>query len=226
MHEYRSTTIQGAVHKALAYPRLAVKKLTKSSEKFDFAAQMRAGSVLFVGEGNFSFALSMARLPHVTASSLMATVFEAEKDLTDLAYENTQKLLKLGVNVQTDVDATRLSESLGNRRFQTLMFQFPNVASRDPCYGQNPNHVLVTRFLKNCRNHLLPGGLVAITTVDSPFYEGAFKMEQAAQKTGFTTPEIYDFSPNDHPEYTHQNTANEETAIHGHTAFATFVFST
>jgi len=64
-----------------------------------------------------------------------------------------------------------------------------------------------------------------LSTVDSPFYEGAFKMDEAARKAGFAAPEIYTFNPKDYPGYTHQNTANEESAADGHTAFATFVFS-
>lgn len=61
--------------------------------------------------------------------------------------------------------------------------------------------------------------------MDSPFYEGAFKMDEAARKAGFAAPAIYTFDPKDYPGYTHQNTANEESAADGHTAFATFVFS-
>jgi 25S rRNA (uracil2634-N3)-methyltransferase len=144
---------------------------------------------------------------------------------TDTAYDNARKLLKLGCNIKTGVDATRRSDTIGKRQFRTIIFQFPNLASRDPRYGQNPNHDLVTRFLKNARNHLKPGGLVVISTVDSPFYEGAFKMDEAGRKAGFSAPAIYTFDPEDYPKYTRQNTANEESAADGHTAFATFVFS-
>lgn len=225
MYEFRGATLQTAVHQALQYPALSTKKLAKVASKFGFTARMRAGSVLFVGEGNFSFALTLSRKPRVPTSSSLATVYEAEEELTDTAYENARKLLNLGCSVKTGVDATRLADSLGKRQFRTIIFQFPNVASRDPRYGQNPNHVLVTRFLKNARNHLKPSGLVVISTVDSPFYEGAFKMDEAARKAGFAAPEIYTFDPKDYPGYTHQNTANEESAADGHTAFATFVFS-
>lgn len=166
------------------------------------------------------------RLPPVLpACSILATVHEAEEDLTDTAFDKARKLLKLGCSVKTRVDATRLSDTIGKRQFRTIIFQFPNVASRDPRYGQNPNHVLVTRFLKNAQNHLKPGGLVVISTVDSPFYEGAFKMDEAARKAGFAAPVIYTFDPKDYTGYTHQKMANEESAANGHTAFATFVFS-
>ncbi len=144
-------------------------------------SRVQAESVLFVAEGNLSFALTMSRKPSVAASSVLATVYEAEGDLTDTAYDNARKLLKLGCSVKTGVDATHLSDTIGKRQFRTIIFQFPNVASRDPRYGQNPNHVLVTRFLKTATNHLKPGGVVAISTLDSPFYEGAFKMVEAAR---------------------------------------------
>ena len=50
-------------------------------------------------------------------------------------------------------------------------------------------------------------------------------MDEAARKAGFAAPAIYTFDSEDYPGYTHQNTANEESAADGHTAFATFVFS-
>jgi hypothetical protein len=225
MYEFRGATLQEAVQQALRYSALSTKKLAKVAAKFDFTARMRMGSVLFVGEGNLSFALTMSRKPRVPTSSILATVYEAEEDLTDTAYDNARKLLKLGCSIKTRVDATRLTDAIGKRQFRTIIFQFPNVASRDPRYGQNPNHVLVTRFLKNAQNHLKLGGLVIVSTVDSPFYEGAFKMDEAARKAGFAAPAIYSFDPKDYPGYTHQNTANEESAADGYNAFATFVFS-
>ena len=61
--------------------------------------------------------------------------------------------------------------------------------------------------------------------MDSPFHEGAFKMDDAGKKAGFVEPDIYTFNPKDYPAYFHQKTADEESAINEHTAFATFVFS-
>ena len=169
MYEFRGTTLQDAVHQALRYTNFSTKKLSKVAAKFDFTARMRAGNVLFVGEGNLSFALTMSQKPQIPTSSVLATVYEAEEELTDTTYDNARKLQALGCSVKPGLDATHLSNKIGKRQFRTILFQFPNVASRDPCYGQNPNHVLVTRFLKSARNHLKPGGLIVISTVDSPF---------------------------------------------------------
>ena len=188
-------------------PVVEQKKLNKATQKFDFAARARLDSALFVGEGNSSFALALARLKGVLPSSLLATAYEDEADLGDTAYDNAAKLLKLGAQVKTGVDATCLSNTIRQRRFRTIIFQFPNVASREAFYGQNPNQVLITRFLKSSRAHLKSGGLVVISIVDSPFYEGAFKMDDAAKRVGFAAPDIYTFNPKDYPAYSHQNTA-------------------
>ena len=61
MYEFRGATLQEAIHQALRYPALSTKKLAKMAAKFYFTARMRMGSVLFVGEGNLTFALTMWR---------------------------------------------------------------------------------------------------------------------------------------------------------------------
>ncbi len=155
-YEFRGVSLLDAVQQAVGRNASAIeqKKLNKARQKFDFAARARLGSALFVGEGNFSFALALARLKGVSPSSILATAHEDEADLGDTAYDNAAKLLKLGAQVKTGVDATCLSKTIGQRRFRTIIFQFPNVASREALYGQNPNHVLVKRFLKSSRVHL------------------------------------------------------------------------
>lgn len=96
------------------------------------------------------------------------------------------------------MDARHLPDTIGKRQFRTIIFQFPNVTCRESHFGQKPNHVLVTRFLRDARNHLKSGGLVVISTVASPFQEGAFKIYEAAQRAGFAAPAIYTFDPNDY----------------------------
>lgn len=147
MYEFRGSTLLEAVQQAVGRSdlQLSHKKLLKRKGKFDFLARVRLGSVLFVGEGNFSFSLSLAKRKAVPVSSIVATTCEAEDDPTDMAYQNARKLIRLGVQAKTGVDATCLSETIGSRRFATIIFQFPNVMSRDPQCGQNPNHVLVSR---------------------------------------------------------------------------------
>ncbi|WP_133057608.1 hypothetical protein [Falsiruegeria litorea] len=63
-YEFRGASLVDAVQQAVARnaPAIELKKLNKAPHKFDFAARARLGSALFVGEGNFSFALALARL--------------------------------------------------------------------------------------------------------------------------------------------------------------------
>jgi 25S rRNA (uracil2634-N3)-methyltransferase len=92
MYEFRGTTLQDVVHQALRHLDLSTKKLAKAAAKFGFTARMRTGGVLFVREGNLSFALTMSRRLRIPTSSILATVYEAEEDLTDTAYDNARKL--------------------------------------------------------------------------------------------------------------------------------------
>lgn len=63
-YEFRGASLFDAVQRAVGRnaPAFELKKLNKARQKFDFAARARLGSALFVGEGNFSFALALARL--------------------------------------------------------------------------------------------------------------------------------------------------------------------
>ncbi|AXX98056.1 class I SAM-dependent methyltransferase [Profundibacter amoris] len=237
MYEYRGKTLSEAVSNAvrgnslpkfdvLEFPQsLGTKKIEKRSDHYPFKRNLKNGTTLFVGEGNFSFSLNMARARLVKASQFISTSYESENDLDDLAYQNAQSLISLGVTVKTNVDATKLKDTFGNRRFDRIIFQFPNVASRSSIYGQNPNHTLITRFIKNAKDHLKALGEIVISTVDSPYYEGAFKMDDAAKKAGYQPPEIFDFDPDQYSGYIHQNTDNDESALESHDKFATFVFT-
>jgi hypothetical protein len=231
MYEFRGRSLVEAVRLAVADDRrvgaadLSVKKLVKGRGFYPFGQKAAAGSVLFLGEGNFSFALSLARLRGVEPSGLTATCYEPEDALGDAAYGNAQKLIRLGAHVRTGIDATKLSETFSQQRFRLIIFQFPNVASREALYGQNPNHVMVTRFLKSAKDKLTRTGEIVISTVDSPFYEGAFKLHEAAQKAGLSAPVVYDFDPSRFAGYAHQNTENEGSALQHHDTFATFAFS-
>lgn len=158
MYEFHSAKLQEAVHQALGYPALSAKKLAKAAAKFDFTARMRMGSVLFAGEGNLSFAMAMSHEPRVPISSNLATVYEAEEDLTNTTYDNAQKLLKLGCNIKTGVDATRLSDTIGKRQLRTIIFQFPNarpycraaIRARLCRSTAARNAVSVARCMKSC----------------------------------------------------------------------------
>ncbi len=182
------------------------------------------GKTLLVSEGNFSFAKSLLLNPRSGIVSMAATTFDGQRSLPPEAQDNIDTLEQFGASVFYKIDAINLTNFFHREDFDTIVFQFPNVGSRDPKHGHNPNHVLLRRFLKSGRNLLKPAGKIIVTTVDNPHYDGAFQYDKAAKFSGFHQPERYRFDPEMFPEYSHTNTHNDDSALSNHQNFITLVF--
>jgi hypothetical protein len=205
---------------------LALKETPTRSEPFDFISYLERGQTLLVGEGNLSFALSLALRMKAWRRNLVATTYEPERRLSEVTSANATRLRRLGVRVLHAIDATKLDAIFEHRRFGLIVFQFPNVASREPLHGRNPNYILVRRFLRSARSILLRNGRIAITAIDSPFYDGAFAMSEAAKWAAFSEPDVHPFKFSDHPSYSHANTLDDaESAITSKDKCQTYVFS-
>lgn len=191
---------------------------------FNFASAVSAGATLFVGEGNLSFSLTLARLAPKTAPNFIATTFEPITRISLAAQQNAVKLMRVGAKVVHGIDATQLDRYFRTTKFSAIVFNFPNVASRVPIYGHNPNHNLVRRFLRSAARQLARNGRVIITTVDTPFYAGAFSLLAAAKFAGFKEPDIYEFIPNHFSGYVHANTLGGQSALTKYQKFHTWVF--
>lgn len=90
----------------------------------------------------------------------------------------------MGVSILNGVDATHLDKMFPQQQFDTIIFQFPNAGSREPNRGHNPNFVLVRRFLKQAIEFLRHNGEIIISVVDNPYYEGRFRIDEAAEYAG------------------------------------------
>jgi hypothetical protein len=182
------------------------------------------GDVLLVGEGNLSFAGSLLRLPQAGVTHMTATVFEKNKDLSEETINNAQAIKRCGGEILSAVDATKLEQALKPYAFDTIIFQFPNVGSRDAKHGHNPNHVMIRKFLRSAAGYLKPDGKVMITAVDTPHYQDTFQFDDAAAFAGYETSESYPFDPSLFPGYSHTNTNDDDSALDEHNRFATWVF--
>lgn len=189
-----------------------------------FGPWQELGDALLVGEGNLSFAKSLLHQSVTRISHMTATTYEKEKDLSDETRKNTAYLRRCGALVMHDVDATHLERSLRPQEFDAIVFQFPNVGSRESKYGHNPNHVLIRNFLRSAVHYLAPSGKILVSAVNSPHYHGAFQFEEAAAFAGYQAPEVYSFDPAMFPGYSHVNTNDDESALDDHNRFATWVF--
>lgn len=182
------------------------------------------GDVLLVGEGNMSFAKSLLNMPAVQVTDMTVTTFEKEKILSDDTINTANILKQCGANVIHSVDATHLERNFTPCEFDTIIFQFPNVGSREAKYGHNPNHVMIRKFLRCAMQYLRPDGKIMITAVDSPHYDGAFQFDEAAQFANLADPETYPFDPSMFSGYSHINTNDDDSALDEHNRFATWVF--
>lgn len=197
----------------------------QKSASFDFIADLKNQKTLLVGEGNLSFTVSLMDSKQLLARHMVATTFERVRELEEVATDNADKLKTLGVTVLHGIDVTRLSATFGIRTFDRIIFQFPNVGSREPVEGHNPNFILVRDFLKSARYQLNRGGKVLIPAVDSPHYHGAFQFEEAAERAGFQPPVMVKFDPNHFLGYSHTMTNSDESATLKHKKFGTWVFT-
>lgn len=189
-----------------------------------FMSHIRQGNTLFVGEGNLSLALSIAKTSGVTASDFVATTYEKTSDLSEEAQQNSETLKQSGASVLNGIDATKLDQYFPRQKFDTIVFQFPNAGSREPEYGRNPNFILIRDFLKSAATCLTSNGRILITAVDSPHYQGAFHLEEAAEKAGYRVIGPYPFDPESFPGYSHTNTNDDDSALEKYDEFKTWVF--
>lgn len=194
------------------------------SAVFDFVNAIAGGQTLLVGEGNLSFAVSLANRPKVLPRRMTATTYEPREDLSDSALENASALSRMGAQVIHGIDATKLKTSFNNATFSTIIFQFPHTGTRDAIRGRTANFILVKEFLHSARQILARPGKVVISTVDSPHYRGSFQFFEAAEKAGFLPPTIHRFDPEAFPGYEHTMTNEDGSALSEHDQFSTWVF--
>lgn len=134
----------------------------------------KSDRVLLVGEGDFSFALSVVEMGYIQPENLIATSFYTMEELNEkypgVAEENIIKLQNLNVTkIYHGVDCTnliktlKLSENpkkvgknkhmLGGLMLDLIMFNFPHVGKGIKDHDRNirANQELIVNYFKNGR---------------------------------------------------------------------------
>ncbi|KAJ2133317.1 hypothetical protein GGF48_000298 [Coemansia sp. RSA 921] len=151
---------QHAQAKAKATPP---KQPTKQVVRKPFFPYTPSSTILLIGEGNFSFAHSIAtRLG--TASNIVATAYDSElvarQKYIDVD-DHIQAFEKLGGTVLFDVDGTQLHacEKLKGRVFSHIVFNFPHAGAgiKDQERNIKVNQQLLVGFFNSARPLLVIG---------------------------------------------------------------------
>ncbi|CAH9083704.1 unnamed protein product [Cuscuta europaea] len=190
----------GDVVESLVTEEKMIKKHYSSSHK-----------ILLVGEGDFSFAASLAAA-FGSASNLTATSLEYKRDLKKAfkkAIDNIQELQSKGCNVWHGVDATVMASHpcLKNMVFDRIVFNFPFAVLPKEKRG-NLHHQtvlkkqqsLVVKFLENGKKMIGKNGEIHITHRTDGFF-GAWRIKFLASKHGFELVEASDFHISDYALY-------------------------
>lgn len=208
----------------VAFERL-VAFIEQKRRAFDFAAMTRIGTCVLVGEGDLSFARALARDPKSRSSNIIATTFEAERDVCPAGRINARSLKDLSARVLHGVDARHLDDRRLPAKSALIAFQFPNTGTRRSVHGRTDNHVLLRRFLQSAARRLNATGRITVTLVNSPHHLGAFDPPSAAEWAGCEVVDVLPFYRSTWPGYGHVNTNDVgESALSKYRSCSTWVF--
>jgi hypothetical protein len=197
--------------------------LYKSITKYDLVSKIKEGHALLVGEGNFSFTISLIKKLQVLPNNISST-YERYSELSEYTEFNARVLKQAGIKVLHGLDATKLHKNFYSNAFDAIIFQFPHSGSREGINGINANYLLVKKFIISASYILKTDGAILITIVDSDFYNNMFRFDQLAEELGISHPVKYTFDPKDYPEYELTMTHQDESGIDDYSKFATYEF--
>ncbi|KAF3451911.1 hypothetical protein FNV43_RR08007 [Rhamnella rubrinervis] len=164
--------------------------------------------ILLVGEGDFSFSLSLARR-FGSARNMVATSLDTQEDIATKysnGIKNVRELELRGCIVLFGVDAKQMSQHyfLSTQRFQRIVYNFPHVGFRyrEGSYCQiQSNKRLVKSFLKNAKVLLRKeGGEIHISHKEGDPYN-KWDLVKKAEKIGLVLHETVPFRMDDYPGY-------------------------
>ncbi|CAG8545151.1 2522_t:CDS:2, partial [Dentiscutata heterogama] len=177
--------------------------------------------ILLVGEGNFSFARTLAESILHTGHKIIATSYDTKEIMTkkyDDAQSNIDIFTECGGQVLYKVDATKLEncKELKNKRFDKIVFNFPHtgLGIKDQDRNIIANQLLIHSFLTSSLNFLTSrklysdskDGEIHITMKTGVPYDhwNIRKLVKSIESLGIK--ESFEFDPNIYPGYEHRRT--------------------
>ena len=192
-----------------------------------------ARKVLLIGEGNFSFALSLAKqVQPQQAQNIVATSYDSAEQVTEKyadAANNISELRSRQVKVLHQIDATNLNLSQGP--FTSIVFNFPFVqglrsTSEVEEKTVERNQQMIQSFFVSAANFLEPGGKIFMTT--KHYWLQRFTPQQLSAWAGLSLETQRQggkvkFNAQNFPGYEHRETHQDSSASGLDTAY-TLIF--
>ncbi|TKY47074.1 hypothetical protein E2542_SST29129 [Spatholobus suberectus] len=163
--------------------------------------------ILLVGEGDFSFSLSLAK-SFGSAANIVSSSLNSYDDVIKMykhAKSNLDDLHKLGACLLHGVDATKmeLHPDLKMRRFDRVIFNFPHAGfhgREDNIWLIEMHKALVLGFFENARCMLRANGEIHVShKTTAPFSN--WNIEELATQCFLTLIECADFKREYYPGY-------------------------
>jgi hypothetical protein len=172
--------------------------------------------VLLLGEGDFSFSLSLAQKVETPQqpSNIVATSYETQARVEELysnsGKQNIEDLNKKGIEVKHEVDATKIELKLGKEKFTSIVFNFPFVPTPRGATQIPKNVEMLKKFFVSAANSLEIGGKVFVTTKD--YWHTRFKTENLAKDAGLSLDTKMQFNSQEFPGYEHKMSHEDKSA--------------
>lgn len=159
-------------------------------------------NILLVGEGDFSFALCLARAFR-SASNMVATSLDSKESLRmnySRATINLMELKRFGCNILHGVDALSMYQHplLLDKLFDRIVFNFPQ--DKYTPYKIQHHQKLVLGFLQSARKMLSCNGEVHVT-LKSVYPFNKWEVVKLAEKAGLILVEKVPFKMPEYPCY-------------------------
>ncbi|XXG63748.1 hypothetical protein AAC387_Pa05g1861 [Persea americana] len=163
--------------------------------------------ILLVGEGDFSFSVSLANA-FGSATNMVATSLDSQETLARIytnGIKNVMELEELGGLVLLGIDATKMSDHffLRTQRFDRIIYNFPHVGfqySESSNFQIESNKRLLKGFFKNAKVILQDNGEIHVTHKIGGIYD-KWNVVKKAEKNGLIQKGRVPFSKADYPGY-------------------------
>jgi 25S rRNA (uracil2634-N3)-methyltransferase len=163
------------------------------------------GTVLLLGEGNFTFSASIVQTTEGGPSpTLHATSYDSLEDVISKYGTQAENAIQIlndkKCHVIHNVDATNLANSFTNQKFNLIQWNFPHTSGGASHLDVEANRRMLRLFFQSASQFLAPRGRIQVVLRDTAFYRN-FKLINQAKAEAFDLRDRVPFKASDFKGY-------------------------